>query len=199
MVHAGRALTTSKTAVSSDGSLFDRRLLLRLFYFAVCWLLRWCFNRLVVLFICWLWAIGSGTFTSRTLSSTMLSTRSLMSHSHMRSLARWWRTSSSCQLLSLDLFCQLGHFRSLKKGTSNALCDSKTKGYLSNGYASDFEDCKQKCSENFECKVFSYWTETSPYGHWCQTNPECTRWNSDRDNEITTYERYKPESTKLRK
>ena len=53
MVHAGRALSTPKTAVSSDESFFDRRLLLCLFYFVVCWLLRWCFNRLVVLFMCW--------------------------------------------------------------------------------------------------------------------------------------------------
>ena len=53
MVHAGRALSTPKTAVSSDEYLFDRRLLLCLFSYAVCWLLRWCFNRLVVLFMCW--------------------------------------------------------------------------------------------------------------------------------------------------
>ena len=39
MVHAGRALSTLKTAVSSDESFSDRRLLLCLFYFVLCGLL----------------------------------------------------------------------------------------------------------------------------------------------------------------
>ena len=92
MVHAGRALSTPKTAVSSDESFFDRRLLLCLFYFVVCWLLRWCFNRcLVVLFMCWFvdnweWSVHlTHSFIYRAIHTITESfvhaiTRSLMTH-----------------------------------------------------------------------------------------------------------------------
>merc|ERR1719265_1781270 len=87
------------------------------------------------------------------------------------------------------------HFRLLKSGTVDSLCATKTEHSLTNGNSGGFEDCKNKCALNFACQVFSYWKATK----WCQTNRDCDHWTSDRGNDIASYERFKPVSTKARR
>merc|ERR1712048_978520 len=90
-----------------------------------------------------------------------------------------------------------GHFKLLKNGTINALCQPKTgkEGYLTQGYSFGFKHCRFKCLRDSACQVISYWNKTK----WCATSPECTVWTSNGGFYISTYEIFKPASAKIRK